>query len=709
MDFGRVAGGQDLRVEGDALLSGPSPTVSRTRLPSMADCYPAPDTWDDLRTDLMPGEKTLARRLIRELGEDWRIYLQPALAGTRPDIVLVHPRAGVQVLEVKDINLGAYDLSGRRWQVDTGDGLHSLRDPFAQADSARDALFRVLLPAAGEAREENSKHYGFARAGVFFTNAEASDLQRVRAYQKRRRGRASKFYGLAGKNLGPRCGNSLEDLIPLLGYEDRGNPHVDAVASRARAAGMERPWQEVLHGWLHPTPDEIAQNEPLTLTASQGRAARSPAHQLLITGPAGSGKTAVLARRAARALVRGEDVLFLSYNITLWHYVHDVVARAVRTALAEGRQYTREERRSMGREALRRRIRRELKPRYTEAMRRLTLTHYHDVAYRLWGLLDREGTPEPDALPGHLCREAGAIRRALAAAPGALPTADRLIIDEGQDFGPRWPQSLQPLLAEDAPVAIAADSDQCIYDHAAEDPAALFPEKPTRHELVGTARVPPALLPAVNAASKQIQTGAASSPPAAALAPAPQLQLDFSGRPDPEAVWTQARPETALDVAAATARRRILDGVNPSQIAVLVDRHKIGLAVERRFQRLQMEVCSVCVPNPETDRSRKRGFWRLDSRLKISTVHSFKGWEADVVVLLLPSGAPELVHVALTRTKAVIDVIAPPGIAPPDRWTVRSGRELLPLFPPAVQGPGRASPSRGRPSPQGRAAAPPAA
>jgi hypothetical protein len=152
-----------------------------------------------------------------------------------------------------------------------------------------------------------------------------------------------------------------------------------------------------------------------------------------------------------------------------------------------------------------------------------------------------------------------------------------------------------------------------------------------------------------------------------------------------------------------------LDGVNPSQIAVLVDRHKVGLAVERRFQRLQMEVCSVCVSNPETNRSRKRGFWRLDSRLKISTVHSFKGWEADVVVLLLPSGAPGLLHVALTRTKAVIDVIAPPGIVPPDRWTVRSGRELLPLFPPAVQRPGRASSSRGRPSPRGHAAAPPAA
>jgi hypothetical protein len=159
-------------------------------------------------------------------------------------------------------------------------------------------------------------------------------------------------------------------------------------------------------------------------------------------------------------------------------------------------------------------------------------------------------------------------------------------------------------------------------------------------------------------------------------------------------------------VAAATARRRILDGVNPSQIAVLVDRHKIGLAVERRFQRLQMEVCSVCVPNPETDRSRKRGFWRLDSRLKISTVHSFKGWEADVVVLLLPSGAPGLLHVALTRTKAVIDVIAPPGIAPPDRWTVRSGRELLPLFPPALSKPDRTRPAQNATPPPARISAP---
>jgi hypothetical protein len=113
-----------------------------------------------------------------------------------------------------------------------------------------------------------------------------------------------------------------------------------------------------------------------------------------------------------------------------------------------------------------------------------------------------------------------------------------------------------------------------------------------------------------------------------------------------------------------------------------VPTHDEGLALESLFEDEELDVCSLCVENPDENRGPKHGFWRLDPRLKLSTVHSFKGWEADVIVVLLrqlplPQKAQETLHVALTRTRAVVEVIAPPGGEDLPAWTHRTGEEVL--------------------------------
>ena len=643
----------------------------------MARCFPAPDTWTDLHVDLTDGEETLARHLIDVLSEEWRLYLQPHVGGTRPDLAVVHPRAGVQLIEVKDYDLGAYDLSGDTWQVKTGDGLEATRSPFTQVDEARRALFRILLPFAEAARAENPSLYGFVRAGVYFHNASAEELETVRAFAKRSLGPEARHYGLAGRSA--LSGTGLSGPVPLRRYADAGSRHVQTVEARADDIGLERPWPEVLHGWLHPTPDEAAQNEPLELTPAQEQAAWDRAKRLLITGPAGSGKTLVLARRAAHALIRGRDVLLLSFNITLWHYVRDFVARGVRTALRKGYAYTKDERRALGANELKRRVRQEFDTRYTAAMRRLTITHYHALAYRMWEMAggDRSDV-DPETIAGRLVGEQDVLRRRTASEESGLPAADALLIDEGQDWGPRWLESLRSLLHEDSDITVAADPEQRIYDHAVRDPATLFQDAPSTAHLDGTARVPAALLPALNAVSNQWLGGSAGP----TLQKARQVALDFSDRPVPEAVWTEARRASLLDCVVATAREQILSGVNASQIGVLVPTHRTGLALEPRFANAGIAPCSLCTEDPDTDKSGKMAFWRLDPRLKLSTVHSFKGWEADVIVVLLPKLPPsarerETLHVALTRTRAAVHVVAPPGGPDLQGWNYRSGKELL--------------------------------
>jgi hypothetical protein len=584
------------------------------------------------------------------------------VGGTRPDLVLVHPRAGVQIIEIKDYNLRAYDFSGSNWQVRTEDGWQTTRSPFDQVDTARESLFRILLPFAEEARQENSSLYGFVRVGVYFHNASSDQLEGVRSFAERSLGSDAQYYGLASCQLLEK--SEASKLIPLLKLEENGSRHVSEIEKRASQMGLDTSWQEILHGWLHPTPDETLQNKPLKLTSSQKRAATHGAQQLLITGPAGSGKTLVLARRAARRLLDGDETLLLGFNITLWHYIRDFIARGLRAVLREDR---------VSDEGFRQQ--------YKAAMRRLTITHYHELAFRILSFI---GVDTKDVHPREaasiLAQKTEKVRKRLESCDFGIPKIDALLIDEGQDWGSNWVSSLFPLLKSAASVTISADPEQRIYAHAVESPEELFSETPVRESLDGTARVPAALLPALNVAADR-WLGKIDGE----LEKARQVSMDFSERPTPEAIWTTAE-KRHRDCVVATVREHILDGVNPSQIAVLVPKHDLGLSLESRLRDAGVDPCTLCTRNPDEDRSRKHAFWRLDPRLKLSTVHSFKGWEADVVVVFLTRVPPsskerDLLHVALTRTRAVVQVVAPPGASDLPAWKHRKEQELLDSVP----------------------------
>src|SRR5690606_10503762 len=73
-----------------------------------------------------------------------------------------------------------------------------------------------------------------------------------------------------------------------------------------------------------------AQREPLELDANQKNLVTTwPASRYgRIRGPAGSGKSLILAARAAQRAREGKSVLVVTYNITLWHYLRDLVVRA---------------------------------------------------------------------------------------------------------------------------------------------------------------------------------------------------------------------------------------------------------------------------------------------------------------------------------------------------------------------------------------------
>src|SRR5580658_8188510 len=60
-----------------------------------------------LRTPLTAGELQVLDFFDRSLPDAWEVYIQPHLNGLRPDFVLLHPKVGVAVFEVKDWDLDA--------------------------------------------------------------------------------------------------------------------------------------------------------------------------------------------------------------------------------------------------------------------------------------------------------------------------------------------------------------------------------------------------------------------------------------------------------------------------------------------------------------------------------------------------------------------------------------------------------------------------
>jgi hypothetical protein len=68
---------------------------------------PAVETIPSQRQPLTDGEKLVLNFFAANLTSDWEIYVQPHLNGLRPDFVVLSPKKGIAVYEVKDWNLSA--------------------------------------------------------------------------------------------------------------------------------------------------------------------------------------------------------------------------------------------------------------------------------------------------------------------------------------------------------------------------------------------------------------------------------------------------------------------------------------------------------------------------------------------------------------------------------------------------------------------------
>jgi Nuclease-related domain/AAA domain/UvrD-like helicase C-terminal domain len=611
-------------------------------------------TWDELNAShnpLTPGERALIQFLDANLPSDpnwnnqlplsryngWLIFAQPYFNGSRPDVVILNPSVGMMIYEVKDWDLSLYSWQGGRFCVQTKNNLTQVvKSPVQQVKHYRDKLISQLVPEIGEQmdREQNQDRkpsLTLIKTALYFhrsTTRRAQQLFEPR-FKKKPDSHAEKVAAIARHF----------QYEPVIGYDSLTPATLSDVVpewQRNSSYHWKAHWNKEILFWMMPPFHSIEQGTPLTLKGLQFKVAEPQPGHHRIRGVAGSGKTQALAYRAAKLASQGLDVLIITYNITLWHYIHDMIKRAP----------------------------------FAFSMARFTLGHFHGFCKDRLNDLGRSWPSEEDAKDKEdLFRRvvpeavAAAIKEAPADLVREIPSYDAILIDEGQDYYYEWYDLLSShFLRSRDELLVVCDKKQNIYEREL-----LWLDKRNKKNDLGkflsdyidlktSYRLPDAVTEITNEFS---ETFALNQDLRAVKNSARPTLID-----EHHIVWVNIERGRWLEYLYLAFQRLKRAQYHASDMVFLLPSHEKGFEAVEYFTNLRIQVNHVF----ETDEQRryhpnKKAFWVGDGRLKMATIHSFKGWEAKNIVLLIDytkeseAQLNSLIYTALTRTRQNLIVL----------------------------------------------------
>lgn len=586
---------------------------------------------DRLRQPLTEGERRVLDWFMEILPSGWEIYIQPHLNGLRPDFVLLHPKCGIAVYEVKDWNLQSLDyfvqegrcgprLMGRR------DGkTFSLgsRDPVSAIDQYKREIYDLYAPSllAGSG-------FGSIVAGVIFTNATTQDVDELIRPLRKAKGHAEypKLYPIIGNDLIGEHGDGA--LRTLLSSARR----VDDRMGNSVAADLRH--------WLVEPSFTRDQRVPLVkLMTPRQRALclnKESVRFRRIKGPAGSGKSLVLAGRAAELAKQGRRVLVLTFNITLVNYLLDLAVQYAQSGKVRGQ---------------------------------ITALNFHHWCKRIAYKADKSdeydshwsGGAETDRDVDLSLAGIAANAVKWAAALDEQDRWDAVLVDEGQDFLPGWWEALRAALPSDGSgeAMLVADAQQNIYAvkpwTELEMNGAGF--RGPWATLESSYRMSPTLCRLASDYVDRFQPDADKHRPMPA-----QGELEYRT----ELHWIQIEQTEAVAATCVEAMLEILslsddDPVAVAELVCIVDREDVGLKVTQLLRDRRIRVIHTFgqgeagKAKEEDGRRKKLAFYGGDARVKITTIQCFKGWESRALVVQISNASDArglaLAYVGITRLK----------------------------------------------------------
>lgn len=302
----------------------------------MAKLFPELENIDRLTVPPTDGERHLLKNLSSLLDDTYEVYFNPYLDGDRPDVIVIKPGCGALIIEVKDWNLAHYDVDiNNRWRYKAS----VIRSPQQQAFRYKDNLFNLHLPVLGLQHLTNPNFYNLISVAVYFHCASREQLKDLYSSSLDEVRECTLLLNRDRHNIDQVqydkqmdwCGRSRFKLERDLGM----SWGLDTVAKKVRLLdklGKHPLFTPQIHEdftrRLLPPVHTQQQGIVVVFDAKQQGLTVSKPGFAKVKGVAGCGKTTILAQRAINAHERhGGQVLILTFNITLRHYIRDTISR----------------------------------------------------------------------------------------------------------------------------------------------------------------------------------------------------------------------------------------------------------------------------------------------------------------------------------------------------------------------------------------------
>lgn len=565
----------------------------------MAVLHPSLEELDRLATPLGASEREVARALAR-LDEGWAIYVRPSIGLEVPDFVAIHDRFGVCVIEVVGWSVGSSrptDDGGVERLGADGRWTRAVH-PRAIAHRHRTVIYDQHIALPGDPSEPTDD----VRAVVV-----APDLTDRQAFCLL----AHPALGESERSVGVWGGDGLHQRLERLVRGDTDTQCCIETLDRLREHLVT-----AAPGSNRPLPVAQSRNTRLIALNPSNRPIRR------VRGAAGSGKTFGVAARAAKLAEQGRRTLVLSFNVTLADRLRSLAGARCAESGANPTL--------------------------------ITCSNFHSFCEHVVYDAEFSGI-ETFARPGASWARSMVARAEQAFEHGYEHRFDAVLIDEGQDFAIAWWNLLREHVVEpDGEMLLVADPTQNLYDRKGwndEDRIAAAGFTDPWIELAGTYRTPEDLVAVTSEFARHYLDGerlfaepASDRRDVGCCSGATQRRwIDIDGPGD-------------LGVEVGREVVRLLQDhpeLSPGDVVFLCEYHRDGVSAASVIEDAGYPVHHLFSRNPDDPRrTRRYRFWPDVRSVKGSTVHSFKGWEAPVVVLGIGMDKRSRVSAYMSMTRA---------------------------------------------------------
>ena len=296
----------------------------------MAIVYPDINTIKKMKPQPTEGELYLVETLQRELPDAFNVYFQPFIEGDKPDVILMSRETGITIIEVKDWDLRSYRYKKSAKENEYGEFILSYNNqivgnPIRQVENYKHRIFNLYIPEVFIENEKDRNLFGkLVKTAVYFHKRNYTSGDRIHSkYSRILFGKDELFKFIDDEIIYyKRIENrKIRNYI----YENSVYNYMNMNIGRNRETDLYTLFHTMFLPAYHRVED--GKEDEIKFNDKQYALIESVPGDKKIRGVAGSGKTLVLARRAVSAFKRtNEQVLVLTYNITMKNYIKDRIS-----------------------------------------------------------------------------------------------------------------------------------------------------------------------------------------------------------------------------------------------------------------------------------------------------------------------------------------------------------------------------------------------